>query len=65
MADEFLHFFEGWIIFIACAGFLIAEIFLLARLSGRTFFQVFHLPDIDRQIAAGRNPEGRPVSWRW
>jgi exosortase D (VPLPA-CTERM-specific) len=46
MADEFLHFFEGWIIFIACAGFLIAEIFLLARLSGRTFFQSFHLPTL-------------------
>src|SRR5580704_8768972 len=46
MADEILHFFEGWIIFIACAGFLIAEIYLLARLSGRTFFQVFHLPTL-------------------
>jgi exosortase D (VPLPA-CTERM-specific) len=44
MADEVLHLFEGWVIFIACAGLLIAEIFLLARLSGRTFVQVFHLP---------------------
>lgn len=44
MADEALHFFEGWIIFIACAGLLMAEIFILARLSRRTFFQVFHLP---------------------
>jgi exosortase D (VPLPA-CTERM-specific) len=44
MADEILHLFEGWVIFIACAGLLIAEIFLLARVSGRTFFQVFHLP---------------------
>jgi len=60
MADEFLHFFEGWIIFIACAGFLVAEIFVLARLSGRAFSQVFHLPAltvISRQqevSAAGR-----------
>jgi exosortase D (VPLPA-CTERM-specific) len=46
MADEILHFFEGWVIFIACAGLLITEIFLLARLSGRTFFQVFHLPTL-------------------
>jgi exosortase D (VPLPA-CTERM-specific) len=46
MADEFLHLFEGWVIFIACAAFLIAEIYLLARLSGRTFFQVFHLPTL-------------------
>jgi exosortase D (VPLPA-CTERM-specific) len=44
MANGLLHFFEGWVIFIACAGLLVAEIFLLARLSGRTFFQVFYLP---------------------
>jgi exosortase D (VPLPA-CTERM-specific) len=44
MADGVLHFFEGWIIFIACAAILIAEIAILARLSGRRFFQVFHVP---------------------
>jgi exosortase D (VPLPA-CTERM-specific) len=44
MADEVLHFFEGWVIFIACAGLLIAEIVLFAKLSGRAFSQVFHLP---------------------
>jgi exosortase D (VPLPA-CTERM-specific) len=46
MADEVLHFFEGWVIFIACTSLLIAEIFLLARLSGRTFSRVFHLPTV-------------------
>jgi len=46
MADEVLHFFEGWVIFIACAGFLMTEIYLLARLSGKTFSQVFHLPTL-------------------
>ena len=30
-ADGFLHMFEGWIIFIACAGVLVAEMTLLAR----------------------------------
>jgi exosortase D (VPLPA-CTERM-specific) len=44
MADGVLHFFEGWIIFIACAALLIAEIFVLTRLSGRRFLQVFGLP---------------------
>jgi exosortase D (VPLPA-CTERM-specific) len=44
MADSVLHFFEGWIIFIACAAILIAEIYVMARLSGRTFLQVFYLP---------------------
>ena len=44
MADSVLHFFEGWIIFIACAALLLSEIFLLARFSGRSFFQSFHVP---------------------
>ncbi len=44
MADGVLHFFEGWIIFIACAAILIAEIVVFARLSGRRLFQVFHVP---------------------
>jgi exosortase D (VPLPA-CTERM-specific) len=46
MADEVLHAFEGWIIFIACAAILIAEIFVLARLSGRSFYQSFNLPTL-------------------
>jgi exosortase D (VPLPA-CTERM-specific) len=47
MADGFLHFFEGWIIFIACAGLLAAEIYLFARIgAGKGFFQVFYLPKI-------------------
>ena len=41
-ADGFLHMFEGWIIFIACAGLLAAEILLFARLcAGKGFFEVF------------------------
>ena len=41
-ADGLLHFFEGWIIFIACAGLLALEIFVLARIGGRKkFFEVF------------------------
>ena len=43
-ADGVLHFFEGWVIFIACAALLAAEIYVLARTSGREFFQAFYLP---------------------
>ena len=32
MAEGFLHDFEGWIIFMACAGVLIAEMWGLARI---------------------------------
>jgi exosortase D (VPLPA-CTERM-specific) len=34
MAEGFLHNFEGWIIFMACVAILLAEIWLVMRLSG-------------------------------
>jgi exosortase D (VPLPA-CTERM-specific) len=45
-ADGFLHLFEGWIIFIACASLLAAEMYVLARLSGKQLSEVFHPPDV-------------------
>lgn len=53
-AEGLLHFFEGWVIFIACAAILAAEIWLMAWLgSGKRFFQVFGLPTI---TAKGAGP---------
>jgi len=46
MADGALHFFEGWIIFIACAGILTLEMWILGRISGKRLFSVFHLPKV-------------------
>ena len=46
MAEGALHFFEGWIIFVACSALLVGEISALARLSGRRFVEVFHLPNV-------------------
>jgi exosortase D (VPLPA-CTERM-specific) len=43
-ADGVLHFFEGWVIFIACAVLLAAEIYVLASISGKGFFEAFYLP---------------------
>src|SRR5262249_54860591 len=44
-ADGFLHLFEGWIIFVACAGLLAGIMYLLARfVSGMNFFDVFYPP---------------------
>jgi exosortase D (VPLPA-CTERM-specific) len=48
-ADGFLHLFEGWLIFIACAALLAAEIYLFARFSGKTFFAVFHAPQLQNR----------------
>jgi exosortase D (VPLPA-CTERM-specific) len=53
MADGALHFLEGWIIFVASAFLLTLEIYLLARLSGRRFFDVFR--------AAGDTPRSSPA----
>lgn len=64
-ADGFLHFFEGWIIFLACAALLVAEIYLLARFAmGKKFFDVFRAPKV--QASNGRSPAqtseiGRPL----
>jgi exosortase D (VPLPA-CTERM-specific) len=41
IAEGFLHLFEGWVIFVACARVLWLEIWGLARLNGRTFFQAW------------------------
>jgi exosortase D (VPLPA-CTERM-specific) len=62
-ADGFLHMFEGWIIFIACAGMLAAEIYLLARLtSGKAFFEVFYAPKVEAS-RPGRQPLQSGVRW--
>ena len=49
-ADGLLHMFEGWIIFVACAGLLLVEMYVLYflryRRSGRGFFEVFYAPTI-------------------
>jgi exosortase D (VPLPA-CTERM-specific) len=51
MAEGALHFFEGWVIFLACAALLAGEISMLTRLSGRRFFDAFRLPDrIDASV---------------
>jgi exosortase D (VPLPA-CTERM-specific) len=53
MADGALHFLEGWIIFLGCAVVLAAELYLLARISGRPFWDVFHLPKVSPTIVCG------------
>jgi exosortase D (VPLPA-CTERM-specific) len=63
-AEGFLHFFEGWIIFIACAAILGAEIYLFTLLgSGKSFFQAFYLPQITASANAGAVSDRR-LSWQ-
>jgi exosortase D (VPLPA-CTERM-specific) len=55
MAEGVLHFFEGWIVFMASALILTVEVYLLARLSGRRFFEAFSV-----STGSVRLPEARP-----
>ena len=63
-ADGFLHFFEGWIIFLACAGLLAAEIYLLARISGRGFFEAFYLSEGGGKSASRTRGRDRQIMHR-
>ncbi len=49
-ADGFVHLFEGWIIFIACAAILFAEIFVLVRISSKRIFDSFYAPRIKPKL---------------
>ncbi len=57
-AEGLLHLFEGWVIFIACAVLLTAEIFLFARLSGKRLFDVFHAPVLKKPLKPQSAPTG-------
>lgn len=47
MADGFLHYFEGWIIFMVCLLILILEVMIFERFSQRrSFWQAVDLPVI-------------------
>ena len=47
MAEGVLHFFEGWIIFLACTALLILVIYLLERIGPRrSFYDAIQLPKI-------------------
>jgi exosortase D (VPLPA-CTERM-specific) len=46
MAEGTLHFFEGWVIFVACAALLAAEMQLLALFSRKSLLDVLYFPKI-------------------
>jgi exosortase D (VPLPA-CTERM-specific) len=45
-ADGLLHFFEGWIVFLACGGLLALEISVLTRISGKTVSDIFYFSSV-------------------
>lgn len=59
-AEGFLHDFEGWAVFMTCMAALFAEMWLLARLSGRGFRDAFSI-DPPAQAPAGAERRLRTV----
>jgi exosortase D (VPLPA-CTERM-specific) len=54
MADGFLHFFEGWIIFLACTALLLLEVWLLDRLGQqRSLAELLVLPTVQPLPSTG------------
>jgi exosortase D (VPLPA-CTERM-specific) len=62
MAEGFLHFFEGWVIFMACALLLLGEVWLLARMSGRRLGDVLAAPEVRASPVKPRRRPGPPVA---
>jgi exosortase D (VPLPA-CTERM-specific) len=55
MADGFLHYFEGWIVFMLCLLILVAEILLLEKLGQkRSFWQAVDIPVVQAAAPIGR-----------
>lgn len=55
MAEGFLHFFEGWIIFMACALLMLGEVWIFTRFGAKqSVWDVLQLPRIEpRQSSTG------------
>lgn len=63
MADGFLHYFEGWIIFIACLALLLGEMWLLNRFSKNRvgLAQVFAIPSVPKSDDEQVNTKSREI----
>src|SRR4029077_10125997 len=46
MAEGVLHFFEGWIIFLACAALLVLVMYVLARIGPQANRSGLHVPTV-------------------
>lgn len=59
MAEGFLHFFEGWVIFMGCAMILLLEIWLLDRLGKRRpVGELLVLPQVQPISPSGQGNRG-------
>jgi exosortase D (VPLPA-CTERM-specific) len=64
LAEGALHFFEGWIVFVACGILLILEMRVLAAISGKRLSDLCYLPQISsdpRSVASITPAHSRPL----
>lgn len=66
MAEGFLHDFEGWIIFMACAAILLVLIWSLEKLTNKngslaSVFGLVEVPDDRPQKFSGNRADGNPM----
>ena len=62
MAEGFLHDFEGWVIFMICFGILLAEMWLLTKLtSDRKFSDVLNIEIPSKLIQSGETSTSRKI----
>ena len=54
MAEGFIHFFEGWVVFMLCVSILFAEMWLMTRLSRQPFLKSLRMdtPPVKEMTAA-------------
>lgn len=61
-AEGFLHYFEGWIVFMVCVALMFGIMWILSRLSGRSFMESFGLDippteDLKKLLPSGVNAQ--------
>lgn len=62
MADGFLHFFEGWIIFLACLLILLLLIWVFERFGvRRPLLAILQVPEVRPVLSPARDGKGQPA----
>lgn len=61
MADGFLHYFEGWVVFLACLLILLGEVWLIERFTRRRPMRdAISLPEVAPAVPARPRGQGLP-----